>query len=57
MQPIKERGHWRVKMTWPQSEPRYFGKFVSEVEAQHWIADHPWLERQVEPAEETNAPQ
>jgi hypothetical protein len=38
-------------MTWPQSEPRYFGKFVSEAEAQHWIADHSWLERQVEPVE------
>jgi hypothetical protein len=44
-------------MIWPQSEPRYFGKFVSEAEAQHWIADRPWLERQVEPAEKSYAPQ
>ncbi len=42
-------------MTWPQSPPRYFGKFDSETAAERWIAEHRWLtkqhlQRQVDPS-------
>jgi hypothetical protein len=32
--------YWRVKMAWPDSTPRYFGKFPSKAEAEKWIAEH-----------------
>jgi hypothetical protein len=35
--------YWRVKMAWPDSTPRYFGKFASKTEAEKWIAEHHWM--------------
>jgi hypothetical protein len=47
MQPVvASGGHWRVRMNWPRHPARYFGKFVSEAEAERWIAEHRWLTKQ-----------
>jgi hypothetical protein len=40
-------------MTWPDSAPRYFGKFASKAEAEKWIAEHHWLTEQRRVADET----
>jgi hypothetical protein len=40
--PVK-RGRWRVKIAWPDTPSRYFGKFNSQAEAERWIAEHQWL--------------
>jgi len=39
--------YWRVQMAWPDSNPRYFGKFHSQTEAEKWIAKHQWLTEHV----------
>jgi hypothetical protein len=49
------RDCWRVKMAWPDSVPRYFGKFASKAEAEKWIAEHHWLTEQSRVASETNS--
>jgi len=59
MRSVHRQGHWRVEMTWPQSPPRYFGKFDSAAEAERWIAEHRWLtkqnfERQVDRSEKND---
>jgi hypothetical protein len=38
--------YWRVQMAWPESHPRYFGKFDSRAEAEKWIEKHDWLTEQ-----------
>jgi hypothetical protein len=38
--------YWRVQMAWPDSSPRYFGKFDSRAEAEKWIKKHDWLTKQ-----------
>jgi hypothetical protein len=43
--------YWRVKMAWPDSTPRYFGKFASNAEAEKWIAEHHWMTEQSKVAE------
>jgi hypothetical protein len=45
--------YWRVKMAWPDSIPRYFGKFASKAEAEKWIAEHHWMTEQSKVAAET----
>jgi hypothetical protein len=50
---IQRRDYWRVKMAWPHSTPRHFGKFVSKAEAEKWIAKHHWLTEQNKVAGET----
>jgi hypothetical protein len=40
---VQGRDYWRVKMAWPDSTPRYFGKFASKAEAEKWIAEHHWM--------------
>jgi len=59
MRPVYRQGRWRVQITWPQSPPRYFGKFDSEPEAERWIAEHRWLtiqnlERPIDPTEKND---
>ena len=44
--PIRLSGYWRVKMTLPNNNVRYFGKFLSRREAEKWIEKHAWLSRQ-----------
>ena len=44
--PVRHRDHWRVKMTWPNKTPRFFGRFESEADAERWIEEHRWLTTQ-----------
>ena len=44
---IMQSNYWRVQMAWPDSNPRYFGKFHSRTEAEKWIAEHQWLTKHV----------
>jgi hypothetical protein len=34
-------------MVWPDSNPRFFGKFNSQTDAEKWIAEHQWLTNHV----------
>jgi hypothetical protein len=47
--PIALKGYWRVKMTWPNKNVHFFGKFLSRAEAEKWIERHRWLTEQREP--------
>jgi O-methyltransferase involved in polyketide biosynthesis len=51
---LMQSNYWRVQMAWPDSNPRYFGKFNSRTEAEKWIAEHQWLTKHVW-AEDCNA--
>jgi hypothetical protein len=57
--PVRQGNHWRVKMTWPNKAPRFFGgkaprriaprffgRFESQADAQRWIEEHCWLTTQ-----------
>jgi hypothetical protein len=33
-------------MAWPNKTLHFFGKFLSQGEAEKWIEQHRWLERQ-----------
>jgi hypothetical protein len=44
--PVPKSGFWRVRIAWPTSTPRYFGKFNSKTEAEQWIAEHRTRPRQ-----------
>ena len=44
--PIALKGYWRVKMTWPNKNLHFFGKFLSRAEAEKWIEQHRWLQHQ-----------
>jgi hypothetical protein len=48
-----QSGYWRVKIAWPTTTPRYFGKFKSQAEAQQWIEQHRWLTDQAQEPHET----
>jgi hypothetical protein len=48
MRPTIARGHWRVKIAWPNTAPRYFGHFDTKAEAEKWIAEHHRLTEQRE---------
>jgi hypothetical protein len=43
LSPIQQSGFWRVEMAWPGHSPRYFGWFVSQLDAERWIEEHRWL--------------
>jgi hypothetical protein len=51
--PVMQSGYWRVKIAWPTTTPRYFGKFKSQAEAQQWIEQHRWLTDQAQEPHET----
>ena len=44
---VRENGHWRVEITWPNGIKHYFGKFASEHGATGWITKHLWLTEHV----------
>jgi hypothetical protein len=44
--PVWHRNYWCVKITWRKKTPRYFGRFVSQADAEKWIAAHSWLTEQ-----------
>jgi hypothetical protein len=44
--PIRQSGYWRVKMAWPNNNIHYFGRFLSQQEAEKWIEKHSWLTKQ-----------
>ena len=48
--PVALKGYWRVKLTWPNKNVHFFGKFLSRAEAEKWIERHRWLTEQPEPA-------
>jgi hypothetical protein len=50
--PISRSGYWRVRMMWPNNKARYFGKFVSQREAEKWIEKHSWLIEQTKKRQE-----
>jgi hypothetical protein len=37
MRDLRLAVRWRIQMSWPGYNPRFFGDFDSEVEAQRWI--------------------
>jgi hypothetical protein len=39
---VAHRGYWRVKMAWPNKH-HFFGKFLSQAEAEKWIEQNRWL--------------
>jgi hypothetical protein len=43
---VARLGYWRVKLAWPSSIPRYFGRFDTQAEAEKWIEQHRWLTEQ-----------
>lgn len=53
---VRQADYWRVKMKWPNSIPRFFGRFNTEAEAERWIAEHRWLTEQREEPDVTTAP-
>jgi len=40
---VERKGHWAVRITWPNGRSDYFGKYTSEREASAWIKEHRWL--------------
>jgi hypothetical protein len=51
--PVTEEGYWRVKIAWPNSTPRFFGRFDTQTEAEKWITDHRWMAEQRQDTEMT----
>jgi hypothetical protein len=45
LKPVAHKGYWRVKMAWPDRH-HFFGKFLSQEEAEKWIEQHCWLTEQ-----------
>jgi hypothetical protein len=43
---VVRAGYWRVRIAWPTSIPRYFGRFDTQAEAEKWIEQHRWLTEQ-----------
>jgi hypothetical protein len=37
---IMRGDRWRIQMSWPGYNPRFFGDFDSEAEAERWIKQH-----------------
>jgi hypothetical protein len=40
---VAQKGYWRVQMAWPDRHLHFFGKFLSQAEAEKWIEQHRWL--------------
>jgi hypothetical protein len=45
LQPVAQKGFWRVKLAWPNRH-LFFGKFLTQAEAEKWIEQHRWLTEQ-----------
>jgi len=45
LKPVCQKGYWRVKMVWSDRH-HFFGKFLSQAEAEKWIEQHRWLTEQ-----------
>jgi hypothetical protein len=43
LKPVQRGGRWRIQISWPDYNPRFFGDFDSEAEAARWIKEHSWL--------------
>ena len=43
LKPVQRGDRWRIQMSWPGYNARFFGDFNSEAEATRWIKDHSWL--------------
>jgi len=43
LKPVQRGDRWRIQMSWPNYNPRFFGDFDSEEEAARWIKKHGWL--------------
>ena len=54
---VKRGDHWRIKMSWPDRMPRFFGDFKTEAEAARWIKEHSWLAPDKEESAETPNPE
>jgi len=46
LKPVARKGYWRVEMAWPNKNLHFFGKFLSQAEAEKWIEQHRWLTEQ-----------
>ncbi|MFY9840993.1 MAG: hypothetical protein WAK55_31885 [Xanthobacteraceae bacterium] len=47
LKPVARKGYWRVEMAWPDNKHlHFFGKFLSQAEAEKWIEEHRWLTKQ-----------
>ncbi len=57
LKPVKWGARWRIQMSWPDYNPRYFGDFDGEVEAVRWIKEHSWLAPDKEESAEVPDPQ
>jgi len=51
---VARLGYWSVKIAWPNKPLHFFGKFLSQAEAETWIEQHRWLTEQ--PQEQDVAP-
>ena len=51
---LKLSNYWRVQMAWPDSNPRFFGKFNSQADAEKWIVEHRWLMQRQNDVEAAN---
>jgi hypothetical protein len=40
LKPVQRSNRWRIQMSWPGYNPRFFGDFDSEAEAARWIKEH-----------------
>jgi hypothetical protein len=43
LKPVQREDRWRIQMSWPGYNARFFGDFDSEAEAARWIEEHRWL--------------
>jgi hypothetical protein len=46
LEPVARKGYWRVKMAWSNRQ-HFFGKFLSQAEAEKWIDQHRWMAENV----------
>ena len=44
LKPVRRGDRWRIQMSWRNYNPRFFGDFDSEAEAERWIKEHSWLD-------------
>ena len=43
LKPVRRGDRWRIQMSWPDYNTRFFGDFNSEADAARWIKEHSWL--------------
>jgi hypothetical protein len=43
LKPVQGGDRWRIRISWPNYNPCFFGYFDSEAEAARWIKKHSWL--------------